>query len=396
MPHPGVSWLARSVLPVVIELRRELHRNPEPANEEHRSTELIAQALAGEGLGPRMRAHGTGLWVDLAPRPRVGFRADIDALPIDEPPGNDPVSARPGWMHACGHDAHAAVAAGIAIAASRLDPPPPLRIFFQPAEESIPGGALQLIEEGTLDGLESLLAFHVDPTLETGRVGARPGPITAGADGLVIRLHGPGGHTSRPHRTADLVKAAARVVSELPEVIAGAVEPPVVTAFGSIHGGDAPNVIPTDVELKGTVRCLDPAAGDLLPGVIADALEAVLSPMGARFTLDYRHGVPPVVNDPRIVEVVTAALTGRLGPGRVVPVETSMGGEDFAYYLETVPGALLRLGSAGRGGDLHSSGFVLDENCLVVGVEAGLAALLALAGPEPGSGLEPDSPGDRP
>jgi amidohydrolase len=233
-----------------------------------------------------------------------------------------------------------------------------------------------------VDGLRGLFAFHVDPSLAVGRIGVKSGPITASADRVTIVVDGPGGHTSRPHRTVDLVSAAGRLAAEIPGVIRKAVDArsPVVVAFGSVHGGDAFNVIPTQVEIRGTVRTLDPALWNVLPSLLDKAIEAVLAPTGAGYTLEYRQGIAPVVNDRRLVEAAARAVENALGEGTVVDTETSMGGEDFSDYLTVAPGALLRLGTECGGGDLHSAGFLLDEDCIRVGIHAGVAALLAQMG----------------
>jgi amidohydrolase len=372
------------LLPRVVELRRLLHRHPEPANEEFMTTEILAGTLSAAGLEVGTRGEKTGLWVDIGDDPKVGFRADIDALPISEPEGNDPRSDNPGWMHACGHDAHSAVAAGIAIALSRLEPDTGVRVFFQPAEEAITGGAADLVAEGIVDGLQAVIAFHVDPTLETGRIGVKAGPVTASADGFTIVLEGPGGHTSRPHRTVDLVAAAARIVTDLPGIIRATFDArlPVVTAFGAIRGGEAPNVIPTRVEMKGTVRSLDWGVREALPDLVESTVARIAGSFGAIHRLDYRQGVPPVVNDPSVAERFAVAARTALGAGAVVPTETSMGGEDFSYYLERVPGAMFRLGAGCGGGDIHSESFRLDEDCIRVGVSAGVAAMVSLGSGE--------------
>src|SRR3970040_1591745 len=177
-----VAGLVGEITPQAVELRHQLHRSPEAAHQEHKTTALIAASLDENGIGYRLRAPKTGLWVDVGDRPSIGFRADLDALPIDEAYDNEPVSQNPGWMHACGHDAHAAIAFGIAAVLDRLELSSGVRILFQPAEESFPGGAGDLVEEGIVDGLKGLIAFHVDPTLPTGRIGSRSGPITASAD----------------------------------------------------------------------------------------------------------------------------------------------------------------------------------------------------------------------
>jgi amidohydrolase len=382
MPGPDeLAGLVEEIAAETLELRRLLHRHPEPAHREHRTTDLVRRFVESHGLQFTGRGPKTGGWVDLGHAALVGFRADIDALPIKEPAGNSPRSETEGWMHACGHDAHAAIAAGIAVVLSRLDNHPDVRIIFQPAEEVFPGGALDLVDEGAADGLTALLAFHVDPSLRVGRLGARVGPITAGADALTISIHGPGGHTSRPHKTVDLISAAARVAAELPGAIRSSIDArsAIVTAFGSIHGGDAANVIPTEVILKGTVRTLDPGLWDVLPSLVDKTLGSILAVTGAGYSLEYRQGIAPVVNDGTVVERATTAIRRELGGESIVDTEPSMGGEDFSNYLTVTRGALLRLGTASGGGDLHSASFTFNESALPFAIHAGVLALLGLS-----------------
>lgn len=381
-PMPALEDLAglvEAVAPRAIELRRNLHAVPEQAHREYRTTELVRRALATAGLVFRDRGDKTGGWVDIGRDPRLGFRADLDALPITEPAENVPRSTHEGWMHACGHDAHTAIAVGIALTLHELAVDDGFRIIFQPGEESNPGGAIELVSEGVVDDLNGLLAFHVDPTLRVGRIGARSGPITSSADSLSIVVHGPGGHTSRPHRTVDLVEAAARVVTELPVALRRSIDArtPIVTAFGSIKGGRAANVIPTEVTIEGTVRSLDLEVWESLPGLIDKALGSILAISGAGYTVDYQQGIPPVVNDERLVQVASRAIESELGEGSVVNTEQSMGGEDFSNYLTVTPGALLRLGAASGGTDLHSAGFAVNDAAIAVGIRAGVSALLA-------------------
>jgi len=281
------------------------------------------------------------------------------------------------------HDAHAAIAFGVALALRQIDPPKGVRFLFQPAEESFPGGAVEFVNEGLVDGFKALLAFHVDPALETGKVGARTGPVTASADKFTIVLSGPGGHTARPHQTVDLVADAARVVQELPVYLRRTVDArsPLTLVFGSIHGGSAGNVIPTRVKLRGTVRTLDRDLWEVLPGLVDKALGTLLAISGAEYELEYQPAIPPVVNDRSIIEATTTDIAEALGKDVIVQTEPSMGGEDFANYLSTVPGALLRLGTSsdpGHVSDLHSPSFKLDEATIGVGIRAGVAAVLGL------------------
>lgn len=375
--------LVAEVLPSITELRRAIHRHPELSFHEFTTTQRVADLLSDRGLRPAVRPEGTGLVVEVgSPGRTVGFRADLDALPIQEPADNPFASQIPGVMHACGHDAHTAIAAGIALVLARLDLPGRVRFIFQPGEESFPGGALTLVREGVTEGLSAIVAFHVDPTLPAGQVGLRTGAVTGSADRFLIRLEGPGGHTARPHRTVDLVYAAGRVITELPALLDRIVDPrrPLTIVFGRVQGGVAFNVIPTSVELGGTVRTLDPELWSEIPMLLESLASQIVAPIGAKATVSHQTGIPPVVNDPGVIDVARVAIAEALGPQAVTSTDTSMGAEDFSRYLEHVPGALLRLGSAPDHGmsDLHSAGFVFNEAALDTGLVAGAATLLRL------------------
>jgi len=379
-PADGVSKVADEVSKIAVELRRTLHQHPEPSHAEHETTALISAALSDHGIEHSLRAPKPGLWLDIGSSPQVGFRADLDALPIEEPAENAPRSRNPGWMHACGHDAHAAIAVGVAMVMSRINPDGGVRVIFQPAEEAIPSGAAQLVAEGLVDGLKGLIAFHVDPSLEVGRVGVKAGAVTGSADAFNIIIHGPGGHTARPEKTVDVVDAAARVVRELPGVVRHGVDSrvPMTLVFGAVRGGDAGNVIPTRVALRGTIRTLDIPTWDMLPTLVENALSHLTAIAGADYTLEYQRGIPPVINDRGVVEAAAKAISEACGTDAVVDTDTSMGGEDFSNYLAIVPGALLRLGAFSGGGDLHSASFKVNEAAIPFGIRAGTAAVLGM------------------
>lgn len=381
-PHQ-LRGLVAEVLPTVTELRRAIHRHPELAFQEFATTERVATVLRHGGLDPKVRDSGTGLVVEVGSGDKVvGLRADLDALPIDEPADSPHASQVHGVMHACGHDAHTSIATGIALTLARVPLPGRVRFLFQPGEEVFPGGALEMIRDGSADHLSSIIAFHVDPTLDAGTVGLRTGPITGSADRFSIRLEGPGGHTARPHRTVDLVYAAGRLVTELPALIDRLVDPrrPVAVVFGRVQGGTAPNVIPTIVELGGTVRTIDRGLWDEIPALLDNLAHQIVAPTGARATVQYARGIPPVVNDPEVIDTARQAVSESLSPAAVVPTPTSMGAEDFSQYLDRVPGALLRLGSLPDIGpvDLHSASFVFNEAALETGITAGAATLMRL------------------
>lgn len=382
---PDLPRLAAAVAADAVALRRDLHRHPEVAWAERRSTYRVANALAGLGLDPKVRPEGIGVVAEVGSGgPVVGWRADLDALPIHEE--NDvPYRSRvDGVMHACGHDVHTAVAVGIADALTRLDDlPGRVRFLFQPAEEVVPGGALAMRAQGAHLGLEALVALHVDPKLPPGRLGLREGPITSASDKIHLRLHGPGGHTSRPHETVDLVNVAARVVLDLPTRLRALVDPrrTLVLVFGRIAGGGTDNAIPTSVELGGTVRVHDLELWEQLPGLVERVVTDLVGPSGARVELEYHRGSPAVVNDPHVVAIAREAVTGALGIDAVVGTHRSLGAEDFSWYLLDVPGAMLRLGARPSGRpatDLHSATFDVDEAAIETGIAAGTAIVIDL------------------
>lgn len=375
--------IAREVTPLAVEARRHIHENPELGHLEFETTAYLSERLTAEGIHVEPLSVGTGLVATVGEgEPTVGFRADIDALPIDEKTDVPFASKRPGLMHACGHDVHSSVALGIAIVLQRFGAfTGSVRFVFQPAEEQFPGGAQELVDARVIDGLQSIIAFHVDPHLEVGKIGFRSGPITAASDRFTVSVQGPGGHTARPHESVDTVMAAGRIAADLPELVSRRVDPrsPTVVVFGRIHGGEVENVIPTQVDLSGTARTLDKDIWMRLPKLVEELAGQIVMPTGASVHVDYVTGTAPVVNDQRIVSEAEFAVAQVLGPGAVVGTQPSMGAEDFSAYLLKIPGALFRLGSRGAGMpivDLHTATFNVDEQAIPTGVLGGAAALL--------------------
>jgi amidohydrolase len=384
------SWLPALVAQHtddLVALRRDLHAHPELGRAEVRTTRVVRDRLAAAGLQPRVLPGGSGLVCDVGTgESAVALRADLDALPLPDEKDVPYRSTVPGRCHACGHDVHTAilVGAGLVLAelaqAGRL--PGRVRLIFQPAEESTPGGALDVIAAGGLEGVERLFALHCDPRADVGTIGLRTGPITGSADHVLVRVSGPGGHTARPHLTADVVYALARAVTDVPAVLSRRVDPRagLSLVWGRIQAGGAHNAIPQVGEAEGTVRSLDSQAWEDAPDVVEDAVRAVLAPYGVRVHVEYTRGVPPVVNDANSVELMEAAAWRLVGEHAVVEVEQSLGGEDFGWYLESIPGALARLGVRRPGDevsrDLHQGTFDVDERSIEVGVRLLVGAAL--------------------
>lgn len=379
------SWLAEHDA-TVVGWRRRLHAFPELARRETQSTAMVSQALLAAGLEPRTLPGGTGLVCDVGHGERcVALRADMDALPLSEATGLPFASTDDGVMHACGHDAHTAMLLGAGIAlASAPTLPGRVRLIFQPAEEVQPGGALDVVAGGALQDVERIFALHCDPRLEVGKLGTRAGPITSACDLLRVRLTGPGGHTSRPHLTADLIQALGLLISQLPLLIGRQVDPRsgTVLVWGVVHAGEVANAIPQHGSLKGTLRTADHATWAELEAKVRALVETLLAPTGVGYVLEHLRGVPPVVNDATSAQILADAAEFVLGPDAPRSTEQSSGGEDFAWYLEHVPGAMARLGvwpGAGPMCDIHQPTFDLDERALPLGVRvlthAALSAL---------------------
>ena len=379
------AWLSRGA-DELVRVRRDLNSHPELGNEEHRTTRLLVDRLALAGLAPTVLEGGSGLVCDVGGGgPVVVLRADIDALPLQDEKLVPYRSTVDGVCHACGHDVHTAavLGAGLALADAADRLAGTVRLVFQPAEEKMPGGALDVIREGWMEGVSSAFGLHCDPALEVGRVGLKSGAITAAADALELVLTGPGGHTSRPHNTVDLVHVLATVATGLPDALSRLVDPRagLCIVWGHVSAGVAANAIPRRGVLRGTLRVLDIDAWRDAPSLVQRLVDGLVAPYGAHAEVRYQRGVPPVVNDPSATALFSAAVRGALGSSAAVPTVQSLGGEDFAWYLDHVPGAMARLGvrppGQARPHDLHQGSFDVDEAALPVAVRVLVGVALA-------------------
>jgi amidohydrolase len=321
--------------------------------------------------------------------PTIVLRADIDALPLADLKDVPYASTREGMCHACGHDVHTTVVLAVAVALAEIGGlPGTVRCVFQPAEETIPGGATEVVAAGVLDGASRAFALHCDPSVPAGTVGLRNGPITAACDRMDVTLMGPGGHTARPQLTVDLVDALGRLITDLPALLSRQVDPRsgMSLVWGAVKAGVAANAIPQRGLLRGTVRVLDRDAWQGAEDLIRSLVERVAATTGAEVDVDYVRGVPPVVNDPRTVSLLRAAALETVGSDSVVLTPQSMGGEDFGWFADVLPIALARLGTHGGGPalDLHRGTFDVDERAIGVGVRLlSRVALHALAADRP-------------
>jgi len=376
----------------LVDFRRDLHAHPEVGYHEHRTTRRVKLRLEAAGLRPIILPKGTGLLVDVGTgsEPVIGFRADLDALPISDEKDVPYRSTVVNACHACGHDVHTTVLLGTGLVLARAAAagalPGKVRLIFQPAEE-VPCGALDVLAAGGIASVDRVFALHCDPRLDVGKIGTRVGAITAACDKITVRVTGPGGHTARPHLTADLVFALGKIITELPAALSRRVDPrsSLSLVWGRVNAGAAANAIPDDGIVEGTVRCLDDEAWHAAPDLLKALIESVASAYGVVADLTYVRNVPPTVNEAVSVAMLEAAADRVLGADAVVPTPQSLGGEDFAWYLESVPGALARLGTRRPGSsddfDIHQPTFDVDERAIEVGVRLlSATALTALSG----------------
>ena len=388
---------ARGLTPKLRAWRRHLHRHPELSFDETETQRFLLRELRALGTDPRAIA-GTGVAVDVGPAradSAVAIRADMDALPIHEVDGRPYGSARPGVMHACGHDVHTACALGAVALLLRTQAALPrrVRVLFQPGEELLPGGATKVIADGGLADppVTAIAALHVAPDLPAGEFGTRSGPYMASADEVYLAIHGRGGHAALPHRADDVVLCAAEIVTSLQRVVSrlAPAAVPTVLSFGKVETeGGATNVLPATVRLAGTFRTYDDAWREEAHAHVRRIVAAVAEAHACRAELEIRRGYPALSNDPELTRVTRAALAGIVGDAAVRGLDLRPTAEDFAWYLREVPGCFFRLGvrneARGITAGVHTPEFDVDEACLPYGAAALAAVALTLAEQRPG------------
>lgn len=366
---------ALSLQPFLVEERRFLHRHPEPSYAEEKTSAHLAGRIRDLGFEVRERQGGWGVVADLAPHPNKGFvllRADMDSLPILEESGEPFASEVPGQAHLCGHDAHSAMALGAAklLVENRDRLRRNVRIVFQSAEEIPPGGAIELIESGALEGVEEAYAVHVDPRIPTGSFGSRPGPMMASVNEFRIAIQGRGGHAAYPHLAADPIWVGSKAVLALQEIVARRLPPhePGVVSVCEFHSGSTFNVLPDRAELRGTTRFYSKDWVRRAKGLIEELSAGACLGTGCSAGVEFLEGFPPLINDPGAVEKVRTTVADLWSPDQYFEVELQGAGEDFARFLDHVPGCLTFIGirneSIGSTHFLHSPHFKVDEDCL--------------------------------
>jgi amidohydrolase len=365
----------------LVALRRELHANPELSSQEEQTARRLTVAL--DELAPARldRVAGTGVVARIRGRERgapvVAVRGDIDALPVQEATGLPFASRKAGVMHACGHDVHASWAVGAAHLLAREPAVGDVVIVLQPAEET-GRGALAVLEAGALDGVSAIFGGHVDRRFEVGQVVADAGPLAASADTFEIVLRGQGAHAARPHESADPIVGAGALIVAIQTIVARRLNPASagVVTVAAVHAGTAPNVIPERATLSGTIRAVEPAVRQLLHEELRRIADGVAAAHRLQADIALDLGTPPLVNSAQAAGWARAAAASVLGDDALVPLGfLNLAGEDFAHYLEKIPGCFLRVGAREPGGDIvpaHAPRFYAAEESLFVG-----AAVLA-------------------
>jgi amidohydrolase len=376
---------ARALQSQISEWRRDIHRHPELGFQETRTAQLVAENLRAWGFRVETGIGKTGVVGSLGDgAPIVGIRADMDALPIQEENNVPYASQVPGAMHACGHDAHTAMALGAAKLWSEMPERPAgmLRFLFQPSEERMDsdgkGGALRMIEAGALNGLDAVLALHVNSNLPPGQVMVVPGYATAFGDYYEATITGAGGHDAFPHHAIDPIYIAAQVVNTIHGICSRRIDPlhPALVSVGTIHGGESGNIIPSSVKITGTIRGLQDEVREQLAKELERAL-GIAKTLGGDYHLMIRRGVPSTINDAKLVEIFRQSIAEMLSADALAPAQPGLYAEDFSYMTRRVPGLFAMLGV--QIGDekraFHSSTFDLDERALPIGS----ALLVAMA-----------------
>jgi amidohydrolase len=366
---------AKTIAAQISSWRREFHRSPELGFHEHQTADRLAQIVQEMGCRVRRGVGGTGIIAELGTGdPVVGIRADMDALPIQEENACEYASQVANVMHACGHDSHMAMALGAGALLARESFPGTLRLIFQPAEEigdeNGVSGAPHMIADGAAEGLNSAIALHIDPALPVGAIAIEAGPSSGGVDTFHAAVIGSGGHGAFPHLTVDPVFLSGYIILALHGIVSRRLEPtqPAVLSIGSIHGGDASNVIPSRVEMSGTIRYMAMEIHQTIKEEIQRVME-ITRAMGGDYELRFELGYPPMINDRRVSDLISQVGSDLLGADNVQVPAKHLGAEDFGSFTQAVPGAMFSLGCLIEGDErfVHHPRFDIDERCLPIG-----------------------------
>ena len=360
----------------LIEWRRDFHMHPELGFELHRTSKIVADELEKMGYRVKRGVGKTGVVADIGEGGKmIAIRADMDALPILEMNDSEYISQNKGAMHACGHDSHTAMALGAALLLSKENLPGRVRFLFQPCEETADeegkSGAQRMSAEGAMDGVDYVIAQHVDPSKPVGTIGINAGPCSGGVDSWYGVITGKGGHGAHPNKTVDPFYLLAHVILALNGIVSRRLNPfePAVVSIGSISGGFTENVIPESVKLTGTLRYTSEEVHQQIHTEIRRAFE-VAKALGGAYDLNFQIGGPPMVNDKLVSDVIEKTGQDLLGVEKVSEIEKTLGAEDFGSFMEHAPGAMFTLGTQKAGHEeylLHHPKFDIDERAMPIG-----------------------------
>ncbi len=377
---------ARMIEEQITAWRRDFHSHPELGFKETRTAALVAKELEGLGYRVRQGVGRTGVIGDRGQgHPIVAIRADMDALPIQETDETTYTSQIPGVMHACGHDAHTAILLGVAHLLSQETFPGTLRLLFQPAEETADddglSGAPRMIEAGAMEGVDTILALHVDSSTPVGIIRVGSGPVSGGVDSFYATIFGEGGHGARPHEAVDPFYITGHVLLALNGIVSRRLDPfaPAVVSIGTLHGGRTENVIPESVKISGTIRFMNTDVQKQIHTEIERAFE-IARVLGGDYELEFEIGTLPINNDPKVVETIKHTAVDLIGVEHVMPPQKGLGAEDFSCFTELAPGAMFGLGCRIENDERthHNPRFDVDDGCLPIGVAILAEAALRL------------------
>ncbi|MEM7455176.1 MAG: amidohydrolase [Planctomycetota bacterium] len=391
IPSPEViDQIIDRHLDELVTVRRHLHANPELSWNEKETTNWLEARLKSYGIASTRGPRSLGLVVDIgSAAPRVAVRGDIDAIPVDEQTDLPFKSQSPGVMHACGHDAHATILLGTLVTigelhkTGQLDSSVGIRGIFQPAEE-VGQGASEMIDGGAISGIEAILACHVDPSREVGRIGLKSGIQTAFCGEVFIEVNGAGGHSARPHETNDPVYAATQLINSLYGHLPRKIDSrnPVVLSITRLEAGQTTNIIPAQVKIGGTLRALHEGAFETARETVFQIVSAIEKMTGTEIRVEIPGKVPGVINDPELIDAIAVSSSEFLGAENIDTIPASVGGEDFAFYTREIRGALVRIGCGSETAgyfDLHSPFFTIDERAIRTGIGVLVRAFLEMA-----------------
>ncbi|APO70403.1 peptidase M20 family protein (plasmid) [Rhizobium gallicum] len=379
----------------VLELRHAMHREPELSNNEWKTQQRIREMLERFGVEGANVFHGTGLYIDIqgsasGPKRAIAVRGDIDALPINETRDDLPFSSQVnGVMHACGHDLHASIAMGVALAFHRMRSnfAGKVRVFFQPAEEAEPLGGRTVAEEKLLEGFDSAVGYHVSPSIPLGKFGAREGAVSMSADQFTVTVTGSSAHGSTPHRGVDAITIAAAFVNEVQKVISREMplEDRSVITIGTIHGGGATNIICPEVVMEGTIRTTSPERRGQLSQRLRDIAEGVAAIHRGKAEVSIQSGEPAVINDPGMVQLFQDAVLNTVGPDALTQDKDLGGSDDFGFYSQCVPSIYFWFGSGepGKESGVHTPTFAVSDEVLIPTTELVIKYCFDLLGAQP-------------